>query len=102
MMASNAGSAMVISHASDSHATTEAIAATGSNATTTGPNAATSGANATTGTHAAKEPKATTEAIATQVNEDEETAEAPKTYYNKRSVWLMILYSGLAIGSDGL
>lgn len=24
-----------------------------------------------------------------------------KTYYSKTSVWLMVLYSGLAIGSDG-
>lgn len=24
-----------------------------------------------------------------------------KAYYSKRSVWLMILFSGLAIGSDG-
>ncbi|KAH7303873.1 major facilitator superfamily domain-containing protein [Stachybotrys elegans] len=27
--------------------------------------------------------------------------EEPKAYYSKRSVWLMILFSGLAIGSDG-
>lgn len=36
---------------------------------------------------------------------DVETAsvgeEASKTYYSKLSVWLMILFSGLAIGSDG-
>lgn len=25
-----------------------------------------------------------------------------KAYYSKTSVWLMVLYSGLAIGSDGL
>lgn len=24
-----------------------------------------------------------------------------KTYFNKLSVWLMVLFSGLAIGSDG-
>lgn len=29
-------------------------------------------------------------------------AEEPeKTYYSKVSVWLMVLFSGLAIGSDG-
>lgn len=28
-------------------------------------------------------------------------AEPQKTYYSKQSVWLMILFSGLAIGSDG-
>lgn len=29
-------------------------------------------------------------------------ADAPeKTYFSKASVWLMILFSGLAIGSDG-
>lgn len=27
--------------------------------------------------------------------------EPEKTYYSKLSVWLMILFSGLAIGSDG-
>lgn len=32
----------------------------------------------------------------------ETTAEEPdKTYYSKLSVWLMVLFSGLAIGSDG-
>lgn len=25
----------------------------------------------------------------------------PKSYYSKLSVWLMVLFSGLAIGSDG-
>lgn len=28
-------------------------------------------------------------------------ADDEKTYYSKQSVWLMILFSGLAIGSDG-
>lgn len=28
-------------------------------------------------------------------------AEPQKTYYSKQSVWLMVLFSGLAIGSDG-
>ena len=33
---------------------------------------------------------------------DVETVEEPtKTYYSTLSVWLMILFSGLAIGSDG-
>ena len=27
--------------------------------------------------------------------------ETQKTYYSKLSVWLMVLFSGLAIGSDG-
>lgn len=27
--------------------------------------------------------------------------EQEKTYYSKLSVWLMVLFSGLAIGSDG-
>lgn len=27
--------------------------------------------------------------------------EPEKTYYSKLSVWLMVLFSGLAIGSDG-
>lgn len=29
------------------------------------------------------------------------TEEPVKTYYSKLSVWLMVLFSGLAIGSDG-
>lgn len=28
-------------------------------------------------------------------------SEPEKTYYSKLSVWLMVLFSGLAIGSDG-
>ncbi|KAB2579349.1 Protein of unknown function DUF1445 [Lasiodiplodia theobromae] len=32
---------------------------------------------------------------------DAETGDVEKSYYSKVSVWLMILYSGLAIGSDG-
>ncbi|KAI0015119.1 metabolite transport protein [Xylariomycetidae sp. FL0641] len=31
----------------------------------------------------------------------ERASESEKTYYSKLSVWLMILFSGLAIGSDG-
>ena len=30
-----------------------------------------------------------------------EDGEPQKTYYSKTSVWLMVLFSGLAIGSDG-
>lgn len=31
-----------------------------------------------------------------------QAADGPeKTYYSKLSVWLMVLFSGLAIGSDG-
>lgn len=36
-----------------------------------------------------------------KVSEDGLPDDAPKTYYSKLSIWLMILYSGLAIGSDG-
>lgn len=36
-----------------------------------------------------------------EIHEDGLEANVPKTYYSKLSVWLMILYSGLAIGSDG-
>ena len=36
-----------------------------------------------------------------KVSEDGLPEDAPKTYYSKLSIWLMILYSGLAIGSDG-
>lgn len=33
--------------------------------------------------------------------ETQPVEEPEKTYYSKLSVWLMILFSGLAIGSDG-
>lgn len=36
-----------------------------------------------------------------EVREDGLETDAPKAYYSKLSVWLMIVYSGLAIGSDG-
>lgn len=36
-----------------------------------------------------------------EVSEHGQAYGAPKTYYSKLSIWLMILYSGLAIGSDG-
>ena len=29
------------------------------------------------------------------------SADPEKTFYSKTSVWLMVLFSGLAIGSDG-
>lgn len=46
--------------------------------------------------------KATTTKDATIEISDRDTVDdAPKTYYSKLSIWLMILYSGLAIGSDG-
>jgi len=44
-----------------------------------------------------------TEAIDTtiEVSEHGQVEETPKTYYSKLSIWLVIIYSGLAIGSDG-
>lgn len=33
--------------------------------------------------------------------ETQTVAEPEKAYYSKLSVWLMVLFSGLAIGSDG-
>jgi hypothetical protein len=36
-----------------------------------------------------------------EITEDGLPEDAPKSYYSKLSIWLMILYSGLAIGSDG-
>jgi hypothetical protein len=36
-----------------------------------------------------------------EISEQGQIEDAPKTYYSKLSIWLMILYSGLAIGSDG-
>jgi len=38
---------------------------------------------------------------AIEVSEHGQAEEAPKTYYSKLSIWLVIIYSGLAIGSDG-
>jgi hypothetical protein len=43
---------------------------------------------------------AATKDAAVEVTEDG-LPEEPKAYYSKLSIWLMILYSGLAIGSDG-
>ena len=37
----------------------------------------------------------------TIVEIDSEAGDVEKTHYSKLSVWLMVLYSGLAIGSDG-
>jgi hypothetical protein len=36
-----------------------------------------------------------------EVSEHGQAEGAPKTYYSKLSIWLVIIYSGLAIGSDG-
>lgn len=36
-----------------------------------------------------------------EISEHGQAEEAPKTYYSKLSIWLVIIYSGLAIGSDG-
>ena len=36
-----------------------------------------------------------------ETSEHGQVEEAPKTYYSKLSIWLVIIYSGLAIGSDG-
>lgn len=35
------------------------------------------------------------------VQVDFEAGDVGKNHYSKTSVWLMVLYSGLAIGSDG-
>jgi hypothetical protein len=36
-----------------------------------------------------------------EISERGQVEDAPKTYYSKLSIWLVIIYSGLAIGSDG-
>jgi hypothetical protein len=36
-----------------------------------------------------------------EISERGQIEDAPKTYYSKLSIWLVIIYSGLAIGSDG-
>lgn len=36
-----------------------------------------------------------------EISEHGQAEDAPKTYYSKLSIWLVIIYSGLAIGSDG-
>lgn len=41
------------------------------------------------------------EAAVSTADEVISEAEPQKTYYSKQSVWLMVLFSGLAIGSDG-
>jgi len=57
-------------------------------------------------THQVSTPKdattvSTTKDATVKVSEDGLPDDATKTYYSKLSIWLMILYSGLAIGSDG-
>lgn len=42
-----------------------------------------------------------TAALPTVENGEVESADKETTYYSKLSVWLMVLFSGLAIGSDG-
>ena len=48
-----------------------------------------------------KERGNTTTTAASQNVEFAPAEEPEKTYFSKASVWLMILFSGLAIGSDG-
>jgi hypothetical protein len=36
-----------------------------------------------------------------EISERGQVEDVPKTYYSKLSIWLVIIYSGLAIGSDG-
>ena len=52
----------------------------------------------------ARDGKSKAEAIVSVNSGDVETQSpdgAEKKYYSKLSVWLMVLFSGLAIGSDG-
>lgn len=49
-----------------------------------------------------EEKKVAAAPTAQDVDLEIQPAEEPeKTYYSKLSVWLMVLFSGLAIGSDG-
>lgn len=49
-----------------------------------------------------EEKKAAPAPVTEDVDLEIQRAEEPeKTYYSKLSVWLMVLFSGLAIGSDG-
>lgn len=36
-----------------------------------------------------------------EISDHGQVEDAHKTYYSKLSIWLVIIYSGLAIGSDG-
>lgn len=45
--------------------------------------------------------KAANEDVVVEVNEDGRMEDAPKKHYSKLSIWLNIIYAGLAIGSDG-
>jgi hypothetical protein len=47
------------------------------------------------------ESKVAAEKQAADVETGSVDEESPKGYYSKLSVWLMILFSGLALGSDG-
>jgi hypothetical protein len=46
-------------------------------------------------------PEAVDQKTTFEVIEHDHTEDVPKTHYSKLSIWLTILYSGLAIGSDG-
>ncbi|KAH8780288.1 major facilitator superfamily domain-containing protein [Diaporthe sp. PMI_573] len=49
--------------------------------------------------HESKAPTAFDDGL--EIQESKAADEPEKTYYSKLSVWLMVLFSGLAIGSDG-
>ncbi|KAH8170342.1 sugar transporter domain-containing protein [Sarocladium implicatum] len=69
-----------------------------------GPQITTADAHMDTGSQHAGVNDQKTDVDATKPDADVEVAsieEEGKAYYSKRSVWLMILFSGLAIGSDG-
>ena len=45
--------------------------------------------------------KATDKNVTVEVDENGQAEDAPKKQYSKLSIWLNIIYAGLAIGSDG-
>lgn len=48
-----------------------------------------------------KTPAADDAAVRTSIEAGDVENVSEKTYYSKLSVWLMVIFSGLAIGSDG-
>lgn len=51
--------------------------------------------------HPSSSKKGANDNVVIEVNENGQMEDAPKKHYSKLSIWLNIIYAGLAIGSDG-
>lgn len=60
-----------------------------------------SGVHETIPDHPSSPKKVADDNVVIEVNENGQMEDAPKKHYSKLSIWLNIIYAGLAIGSDG-